>query len=146
MVRQGLAADLDGLTLLGQSSREEFSRRMAAGDHCAVAVAGDRIVGYEWYSTRAYHMAEPFHYGISVPSDSIYAFDAHIVPEYRVRGVWLSLKKYLACLMRDLQRSRVLTYVEDGNLLSLRTHLRFGFKPYKKVFVVHVPHVFTLSI
>lgn len=145
-VRQGLVGDLDRLALLGEGSREDFARRLAGGDRFAVAVLEDRIIGYEWFSTKACQMAEPFHYQIEIPPDSIYAFNAFIHPQYRLGGVWLKLKAYLAGLMQEVKRNRVLTYVEAGNRLSLNSHLRFGFKAYKKVFVIHVRDAFSISI
>ena len=145
-IRQGHPGDLDGLVLLGEASREVFARRLAAGDRFAVALLDDRIIGYEWFSTNAYHMAEPFHYRIEIPPDSLYAFNAFILPEYRVAGVWLKLKAYVASLMQDLNRTSMLTYVESGNRLSLNSHLRFGFKPCKKVFIIHMQGVFSISL
>lgn len=145
-VREGRVGDLEGLALLGEASREEFARRVVAGDRFAVAVVDGRIIGYEWFSTNAFQMAEPFHYRIEIPQDSVYAFNAFILPEYRLGGVWLKLKAYLAGLMQDLNRTRVLTYVEAGNRLSMNSHLRFGFKPCKKVFIINVQGAFSISI
>ena len=145
-VREGRVGDLEGLALLGEASSEEFARRVVAGDRFAVAVVDGRIIGYEWFSTSAHQMAEPFHYRIEIPQDSVYTFNAFILPEYRLGGVWLKLKAYLAGLMQDLNRTRVLTYVEAGNRLSMNSHLRFGFKPCKKVFIINVQGAFSISI
>ena len=65
----------------------------------------------------------------------VYAYDAYIDPAYRNTGVWLRFKAYLAEWM-GARQAGVLTFVDYGNLASLRTHLRFGFEPSSTVFAV----------
>jgi len=52
--------------------------------------------------------------------------------------VWLRFKAHLADWMVATRKRGVLTFVEDGNLPSLRTHLRFGFRPAETVLAVNV--------
>ena len=50
----------------------------------------------------------------------------------------LQFKAYLSSWMSARGKLGVLTFVEDGNLPSLRTHLRFGFRPAETVLAMKV--------
>ena len=52
--------------------------------------------------------------------------------------MWLRFKAHLADWMIATGKRGVLTFVEDGNLPSLRTHLRFGFRPAETVLAMKV--------
>jgi hypothetical protein len=134
-IRAGRPEDIEGLVQC-QDQRAVFIERFASGDCCALSVVHSRIAGYEWFTTRPRHIVEPYGYAIEIPPGSIYAYDGYILPEYRLCGIWLGFKIHLAGLMRKLSLNRVLTYVEYGNDLSLRTHLRFGFVHFKTATVV----------
>lgn len=120
--------DLDGLVAL-QDKREIFEGRMRDGDRCVVAIAGGRIIGYEWFSDRPIHRETSWGYSICIPGGFVYAYDAYIDPEYRNTGLWLRFKAYLSEWMVECDKRGVLTFVDYGNWASLRTHLRFGFEP-----------------
>jgi hypothetical protein len=134
-IRAGRPEDIECLVQC-QDQRATFLARFASGDRCAVAGVNGQIVGYEWFSVQPRHIVQPFGYVIDIPPGSVYAYDAYILPKYRLCGVWLGFKRHLAGLMRELSLNRVLTYVEYGNGLSLRTHLRFGFKHFKTATVI----------
>ena len=137
IVRRGTEDDLEGLVQL-RDQRAVFLDRFAAGDHCVVVVVGDRIVGYEWFCDREVHQEGSWGYRIAIPGGFIYAYDAYIDPAYRNTGVWLRFKAYLGDLMVASGKRGVLTFVDYGNLPSLRTHLRFGFKPATTVLAMKV--------
>jgi GNAT superfamily N-acetyltransferase len=134
-VRAGRPEDIDALVRC-MGERAMFVERFASGDRCAVAVVDGDIAGYEWFSTHPRHIVPPFGYTIEIPPGSVYAYDAYILPAYRLCGIWLAFKRHLAGLMRGTSRNRVLAYVEYGNDLSLKTHLRFGFVHFKTVTLV----------
>ncbi len=134
-IRAGRPEDIDALVRC-QGDRATFVERFASGDRCVAAVLNGEIVGYEWFSIQRRHVVPEFGYAIDIPPGSIYAYDAYILPAYRLRGIWLGFMRHLAGLMRELSLNRVLTYTEYGNDLSLRTHLRFGFVHFKTVTVV----------
>jgi L-amino acid N-acyltransferase YncA len=136
-VRFATVADLEELVHL-QDKRAEFRARFAAGDHCAVAIVEDRIVGYEWFCDKATHRETAWGYTIAIPSGGIYAFDAYIDPAYRNTGVWLRFKAYLGDWMTATGKREVLTFVEYGNAASFRTHVRFGFRPSTTVLALKV--------
>jgi len=135
-VRGGTLGDIEGMARCENKREEIFLRRLTNGDHCAVAIINDRIVGYEWFCDKPFHLEERYLHRVNIPSDAIYAYDAYILHEYRLRGLWLKFKEYLADLMQKLGRNKIITMIEYGNRLSMNTHLRFGFKPYRSVLVI----------
>ena len=137
IVRAATRDDLDALVAI-RNQREVFLDRFAEGDHCAVAEAGGRIVGYEWFCDRDIHEETAWGYRIVIPPGYVYAYDAFIDPRYRNSGIWLRFKAYLGDLMQKTGQVGVLTFIDYGNWPSLRTHLRFGFKPDTEVFVIKI--------
>jgi len=137
VAREATPADVDALAQL-QHSRDVFTFRFDQGDRCVIAVVGDRLVGYEWFSANAAHRETAWNYTIEIPSGCVYAYDAYIDPAYRNSGIWLRFKATLAEWMLATDKHCVLTFVEYGNAASLRTHERFGFTPSKTVLAVKV--------
>ena len=137
VVRRGTVADLDDLTAL-QDKRAIFESRFAVGDHCVVAIADGRIVGYEWFCEQPVHREAEWGYPIRIPAGCVYAYDAFIDPGYRNGGVWLRFKAYLGEWMAARGKRSVITFVEHGNVASWRTHLRFGFAPSVTVLAVRI--------
>ena len=134
-VRRATLKDLRGITEC-QSTPEAFLKRFQSGDHCVVAVVDGRIVGYEWFCDKPTHSEERYAYEITIPRNAIYAYDAYILPEYRLSGIWLKFKTvYLRELMQSLHKRKVITMIDRGNRMSMSTHLRFGFRLVHKVFV-----------
>jgi GNAT superfamily N-acetyltransferase len=136
-VRRATPDDLEGLEQL-QRRAGKFQKRFANGDRCVVAVVNDRIVGYEWFCDQAMHHETAWGVPIPIPAGFVYAYDAYIDPAHRNTGVWLRFKAHLGEWMIATGKQGVLTFVEDGNLPSLRTHLRFGFKPDYTVLAIKV--------
>ena len=136
-VRVATPDDLDGLMRL-QGKAGEFQTRFANGDRCLVAVANDRIVGYEWFCDQAMHHETAWGLPIPIPAGFVYAYDGYVEPAHRNSGVWLRFKAHLAEWMIATNKRGILTFVEDGNLPSLRTHLRFGFRPAETVLAVNM--------
>ena len=136
-VRRGTREDLEGLVACCDK-RATFDERFAIGDHCAVAVIADRIVGYEWFTDQPTHREGNHGYSIEIPRGFVYAYDAYVEPAYRNSGFWLRFKAFQAALMQELGKIRVLTFVEYGNWASLKAHLRFGFKPRTCVLALRV--------
>jgi len=136
-VRCGTDRDLPALAAL-QHKPSILAARFASGDHCVVALADGRIVGYEWFCDRAIHHESEWGYPIVVPPGSVYAYDAYVERAFRNCGVWLRFKAYLGDWMRRRNKRTVITFVEDGNVASWRTHLRFGFQPAETVIAIRV--------
>ena len=135
-VRSANLEDLDGLTNC-QNTPQTFLERFHSHDYCVVAVARSRIVGYQWFSDKRVYVEERYSYKIEVPPDTIYTYDAFIVPEYRLTGIWVKFHSvYLRNLMQRLHKRRIVTMIDHGNRISMKTHLRFGYKPFCTVLVI----------
>jgi GNAT superfamily N-acetyltransferase len=129
--------DLDALVAL-RGQRQAFLDRFAEGDRCIIAEVAGRIAGYEWFCDRDFHEETAWGYRIAIPAGFIYAYDAFIDPQYRNSGIWLRFKAHLGHLMMESGHIGVLTFVDYGNWPSLRTHVRFGFKPVGEVFALRI--------
>jgi L-amino acid N-acyltransferase YncA len=135
-IRGATMDDLNGITTL-QNTPQAFVRRFQSNDYCAVAIVDGHIVGYEWFCVKPFHMEERYSYKIEIPPDAIYAYDAFILPEHRLAGIWLKFQTiYLRQLMQALGKQKVVTMIDHGNRLSMSTHLRFGFRVVGRVYVV----------
>jgi L-amino acid N-acyltransferase YncA len=117
-----------------ENKHEIFLKRFAAKEHSVVAIVDGKIVAYEWFSDKPFHIEERHLYKITIPLNAFYAYDAYILPEYRMSGIWLKLKLYSFDLMEKLGRDTVLSFINQENRLSMNTHLRFGFVPFRKVY------------
>jgi hypothetical protein len=137
-VRRATRQDLEGMANC-QNTPDAFLDRFNSNDDCVVAVADDHIVGYEWFSDKPFYVEERYSYKILIPPDAIYAYDAFVLPEHRLGGIWLKfMSVYLRELMYAQRRKRIITMVDYGNRISMSTHLRFGFKVFLRVFVIRV--------
>lgn len=136
-VRFATVNDLDALARLRDKKRL-FRRRFDEGDHCVIAVIDSRIVGFEWFSDGPVHHETAWDYRITIPGGYVYAYDAYIDPANRNTGLWLRFKAHLAEWMAARGKDGVLTFVDYGNWPSLRTHLRFGFRPTESVLALRV--------
>ncbi len=136
-VRFATAEDLDALGRL-QNKTPLFRQRFDDGDQCMLAIVDGRIVGYEWFSDGPVHHESGWGYAVTIPGGYVYAYDAFIEPAYRNTGVWLRFKSYLAGWMAARGKRGVLTFVDYGNWPSLRTHLRFGFRPTEDVIALRI--------
>ena len=137
-VRGASIEDLDGLTACKPIPRV-FLQRFKANDICAVAVLDGRIIGYQWICTKPVYVEERYAYRIEVPPDTIYTYDIYIVPEHRLAGIWFKFHSlYLREMMQRLHRQKIIGMVDYGNRLAMNTHLRFGFKLFRRVFIIKV--------
>jgi len=137
-VRSATQQDMEGL-LKCQDRPLAFANRFRANDTCAVAEVEGRIVAHQWFCVRPSYTEERYGYEIEVPADAIYEYDVFILPEYRLAGIWFKFHcLHLRELMERLDRRRIIGMVDYGNRLSMNTHLRFGFKPFRRVFVVRL--------
>jgi GNAT superfamily N-acetyltransferase len=125
-VREGGPQDVAGMCLL-ENKEALFRKRFTAGERCVVAVDKGQIVGYEWFCLKSLYIEECSSYRLDIPHDTIYAYDALVNPAYRLRGIWVSFKKYLLDEGRRIGRDKLLTLVDHENTPSLKAHLRFGF-------------------
>jgi hypothetical protein len=137
-VRSATVQDLDELAKC-QNTPDAFLSRFRSNHYCVVAVLDGQVVGYEWFCDNPSCVEARYSLEIAIPSDAIYAYDGFILPEHRLGGIWVKFQSaYLRELMLKRHRQRIVTIIDYGNSLSMNTHLRFGFKPVRKVFVIKV--------
>ena len=135
-IRNATLRDLDGL-MQCQDRPLAFINRFKAGDHCVVAEADGQIVAYQWFCDKPLYVEERYAYRIEVPPDTIYEYDVFILPSYRLGGIWFKFHcLYLKELMERLQRRRIIGMVDYWNRMSMSTHLRFGFRVFRRVTVI----------
>ena len=135
-VRTATVRDLEGLTAC-QNRRQAFLDRFRAQDHCVVAVVEGRIVAYQWFCVRSSYREERYGYELEIAPDEIYEYDVFILPEFRLAGIWFKFHcLYLKDLMERQRRRRIIGMVDYGNRLAMNTHLRFGFRIFRRVFVI----------
>jgi hypothetical protein len=137
IIRFGSIDDAEQMSML-EDKKDVFINRFNNNENCIVATYEDKVIGYEWFSDKPTHMEERFFYVLDVPEGSIYSYDAFIKQEYRLSGVWLKFKQYLQEYMRVHQKKCILTLIDYDNLLSMNTHVRFGYKPYKYVVALKI--------
>lgn len=136
-VRKGTPDDIDQMARF-ENKKSLFEKRFAANEHCLIASINGAIVGYEWFTDAAFHIEERYRYRITIPADTVYAYDAYIMPEYRMCGFWPKFKKGMSAVMKELGRSRIITLIDYENTVSINTHLRFGFMPLKNILVIRI--------
>src|SRR5262245_16910334 len=137
-VRTATLQDLEGLARC-QNRPRAFLNRFSADDVCVVAVVEGRVVAYQWFCLRPLYREERYAYELEVPSDAVYEYDVFVLPEYRLTGIWFKFHcVYLKELMERTHRRRILGMVDYGNRLAMSTHLRFGFRIFRRVFVVRL--------
>ena len=137
-LRRATPADLEELRAV-QDVPLALKRRFEGNDDCAVALVDGRIVAYQWFCAKPFYIEERYGYKVEIPEDSVYEYDIFILPEYRLAGIWFKFHcLYLRQLMERLQRRRIIGMVDYGNRLAMNTHLRFGFRLFRRVIVIRL--------
>ena len=136
-IKKGTIDDVESMCKL-VNKKYKYINRFKFGDNCVLGIIDGNIIGFEWYSTHPYHKEERTGYRIKIPNDSIYLYDAYIHEKYRIRGLWLKFKSYLAEIMRKTGKKRIITIIDFNNDLSIRTHERLGFKKFKFVLAMRL--------
>lgn len=134
-VRAGTVADVPGMCLL-ENKHELFLNRFAEGESCVVAVRDDAVVGYLWFSGKAFHREQRYNYRLEIPQDSIYSYDCFIHRDFRLRGIWVLFQKYMLEQATRLGRKNIIAMIDYGNDASVKTHLRFGYLIKRNIFWV----------
>lgn len=142
-IRAATMRDLDALVACKgnrawqTTARRTFLNRFKADDTCAVAMLDGRMIAYQWICHRSVYVEERYGYAFDIPPDTVYTYDIFMRPEHRVAGLWVKFHAvFLREFMLKLRRNKILGMVDFGNRLSMNTHLRYGFRPVKKVFVI----------
>lgn len=106
---------------------EVIQQRFAHGATCLVAVAKDRFMGFLWLAWKEYHEDEiRCVYRFTDPSRSVWDFDVHVEPQYRMgrtfMRLWQAANRHLAQHSVEWSFSRISAF----NRGSLAAHARLG--------------------
>jgi GNAT superfamily N-acetyltransferase len=137
-VRRATPKDIPAMAVC-QNTPMAFRNRFRTGDDCVIAIVRNQVVAFAWFCRKPVHTEERYSYPLYIPRDTVYAYDAFILPEHRRTGIWL---KFIAVYLRELMckagRNRILIFIDYGNCLAMRTHLRFGFRIVRTIFIVKI--------
>jgi hypothetical protein len=135
-IREGTFLDLDRMALC-QNFPDRLSERFEAHEHCVIAAIGTKVIGYQWFCDKPTRIEERYGYPVEIPADALYGYDAFVLPQYRRMKVWTAFHTaYLNALLARLHRRRVIVMVDQSNVVSMRAHLRLGYKLFRKVYVL----------
>jgi len=140
-MRHATPDDLDAIAACVAKPTAQLRARFAQNDLCFLAQAGDAVVSVEWVAFRRYWLEE-VNYTFDPGPQGIFLYDAYTAPEWRLRGIHVSVLQYLVESLQGHSVARVYCHITHGNDLSLQTHLRFGFKIVQ--YITHV-RIFGLS-
>jgi len=106
---------------------EVIQHRFAKGATCFVAVAKDEFTGFLWLAWKEYEEDEiRCIYRFTDPSRSVWDFDVHVEPRYRMSRtfvrLWQAANRYLAPQGIEWSFSRISAF----NRGSLAAHARLG--------------------
>lgn len=125
-IREGRQEDMVSLTRI-LDKRERFLSRFSKGDRCLLAIEGNEIVGFLWFSIRNVFEEESTNYQFVVPGNAVYSYDEFVCMEYRQKGVLSQLLVTLFGLIAKDGKESILILVSIDNKISLAAHLKNGF-------------------
>jgi len=132
-VREGKPEDIETLTRI-ENKEETFLKRFKTGEICLVTLVNEKVVGYEWFSMAPGHLEERYRYYFQIPSDTVYGYDAFILPDYRKKGLYYKIHERIWTLLKGLNKRRVMSMIDYGNAPSMGAHRNLGFYPKKIIF------------
>jgi GNAT superfamily N-acetyltransferase len=126
-VREGTAADSAVLVRYLGRKMSDLEARWARNDRCCVAEVEGIPVSATWISSGAYLIQE-IEWVFDPGERGAFLYDAYTAPEWRLKGLHVDVWEYILNRLCDEGIERVYCGVGHGNDLSLRSHLRFGFR------------------
>lgn len=108
-------------------SREILVAASLRDDHCAVAFANDRIVGYSWTT----HVSAPYNDTllVKVPPRFAYGFGAFTDNAFRGNNLYPELIRRAGYESRSQGRNFRVAYVSATNSSSMRGLAKVGYRP-----------------
>lgn len=134
-LRQATEKNLEPLARCLGRAKPELKKRWERKDICFLAEANGSAVSATWVSFQKYRLDE-VDYIFDPGANGIFLYDSYTVPEWRLKGIHVNVMQYLLDCLLNHSVEKVYSAIEHGNDLSLRTHLRFGFKVAQ-----HITHV-----
>jgi ribosomal protein S18 acetylase RimI-like enzyme len=117
-------ARFDGL--VPPSELSHFSRRLANGRFCFLALDGENLAAYCWASTQVEFDIDNLEMRLQ-PGDA-YVDDAYTVPAYRRQRIQTAVHLFRLGYMRDLGCQRAILIVDDKNTASQRLVRKLGYR------------------
>jgi ribosomal protein S18 acetylase RimI-like enzyme len=110
------------------TSEATIDQRRALGNRASVALLDDdTIVGYGWVSYDAIRIYE-LNVEIPIPRGHAYIWDCATVEQYRGRGIFPGLLRFMLEELRLQGIAQVWAGVAPGNTASLKSFARAGFR------------------
>lgn len=123
-----------------------FLERLNRGDRGVAALRKDQLLGYAWWSTKAYFEEEVrCNFELEDRSCSAFDFDVYVAPEHRMGLGFLSIWDALSEELRRSGVERTYSRISRFNLASVRAHSRYGAEEVGRVLFVRAG-VLTLAV
>jgi hypothetical protein len=125
-------ASPDEFATLGGMGPAEAAQAVARGDRCLLQFEEARLVGYNWVAVApVVFIAEGLY--LPLPDDVAYSWKAYTLPEFRGSGLHALRALELHRRLAAEGRPRLLCFVDDTNLESLRSVRKAGYEPVGEV-------------
>jgi ribosomal protein S18 acetylase RimI-like enzyme len=112
--------------LISPSELRHFSRRLAHGRYCVLALAGERLAAYCWATTQVEFDVDNLR--MRLQSGDVYLDDAFTMPAYRNQGIQTAVHLYRLAYMKNLGYQRAILIVADDNVASRRLISKLGYE------------------
>ncbi len=122
-------ADSQAIAKCSGKSERKIYDRLVNGDICFISEVNGAIVGYVWMSSVTTYCEDAE--GINIYTDEVtsWLYDGFVVPEFRIKGIWLNLQYALFAKLQKEGKQCAACSVDYDNINSARTHLRFAYEP-----------------
>ncbi|MFC2061055.1 hypothetical protein ACFLUV_00925 [Elusimicrobiota bacterium] len=132
---RGITSRLAGMSDLNEINRWKddsgytFENRDLNDTHiCIVAESGGKLVGMEWAEITESHYEHRNNYNFPLSQDSVWLYCGYVVPEYRIKGVWVGLQTGLIDYFSTGSVEKGYCLIYKKNKIAINTHIRFGYK------------------
>ena len=110
--------------------RAVIAERFRMGAHCFVAQRGERFVGFLWIKESRYPEDEVrCLYLLDEPERSVWDFDVHVEPGFRMGRTFVRLWDHASGWMRARGYAWTISRISAFNRESLAAHARLGIRP-----------------
>lgn len=107
-----------------------IAERFRMGAHCFVAQRGERFTGFLWIKESQYPEDEVrCLYLLDDPQRSVWDFDVHVEPEFRLGRTFVRLWDHASDWMRAQGYAWTISRISAFNRESLAAHARLGIRP-----------------
>lgn len=112
--------------LVPPSELRRFSRRLACGRYCFLALDGENLAAYAWATPQVEFEVDNL--VMQLQRGDVYVDDAYTVPAYRRQRLQAAVHLYRLGHMKDLGFQRAVAIVEENNAASLQLMRGLGYQ------------------